>query len=109
MSTIGNKCFLLVQHRTTEKLKPRPLKLTKDRSSSSTKQLKLYKGAKRLTNAQRTKLIKDNFVKETSRIRTFTPQDMPGNKEFAKWFNNLILDLKGANIKQYSKKYCTGY
>lgn len=45
--------------------------LTKDRSSSSTKQLKLYKGAKRLTNAQRTKLIKDNFVKETSRIIGF--------------------------------------
>ncbi|WP_240690986.1 hypothetical protein [Bacillus cereus] len=76
----------------TEKLKPRPLKPTKDRVSSSNKQSKLYKGPKRLTNAQRAKLIKDNFVKETSRTRTFTPQDMPGNKEFAKWFNNLTLD-----------------
>ncbi|MFB5557368.1 hypothetical protein ACE41A_21560, partial [Bacillus cytotoxicus] len=76
----------------TEKLKPRPLKPTKDRISSSNKQSKLYKGPKRLTNAQRAKLIKDNFVKETSRTRTFTPQDMPGNKEFAKWFNNLTLD-----------------
>ncbi|OFC76154.1 hypothetical protein [Bacillus thuringiensis] len=76
----------------TEKIKPRPLKPTKDRISSSNKQSKLYKGPKRLTNAQRAKLIKDNFVKETSRTRTFTPQDMPGNKEFAKWFNNLTLD-----------------
>ncbi|PEY74067.1 hypothetical protein [Bacillus thuringiensis] len=76
----------------TEKIKPRPLKPTKDRISSSNKQSKLYKGPKRLTNAQRAKLIKDNFVKETSRTRTFTPQDMPGNKGFAKWFNNLTLD-----------------
>ncbi|PSA95041.1 transposase [Bacillus atrophaeus] len=76
----------------TGKLKPRPLKPTKDRISSSNKQSNLYKGPKRLTNAQRAKLIKDNFVKETSRTRTFTPQDMPGNKEFAKWFNNLTLD-----------------
>ncbi|WRU97849.1 pre-toxin TG domain-containing protein (plasmid) [Priestia filamentosa] len=47
---------------------------------------------KRLSNAQLNKLVKENFVKETSSTRTFTPETMPGSKEFAKWFNELSVD-----------------
>lgn len=47
---------------------------------------------KRLSNAQLNKLVKDNFVKETSRTRTFTSETMPGSKDFAKWFNELSID-----------------
>lgn len=47
---------------------------------------------KRLSNAQLNKIVKDNFVKETSRTRTFTSDTMPGSKDFAKWFNELSID-----------------
>lgn len=45
-----------------------------------------------MSNAQLNKLVKDNFVKETSRTRTFTSDTMPGSKDFANWFNELSID-----------------
>ncbi|RIW34298.1 hypothetical protein D3H55_09975 [Bacillus salacetis] len=47
---------------------------------------------KRLSNEHLNNLVKGNFVKETSRTRTFTPETMPGSKDFAKWFNELSID-----------------
>ncbi|MED3999209.1 LXG domain-containing protein [Priestia aryabhattai] len=47
---------------------------------------------KKLSNAQLNKLVKDHFVKETARTRTFTSETMPGSKAFAKWFNELSVD-----------------
>ncbi|MED3824890.1 hypothetical protein P4561_14415 [Priestia flexa] len=47
---------------------------------------------KRLSNEQLNNLVKGNFVKETSRTRIFTPETMPGSKDFTKWFNELSID-----------------
>ncbi|TKI53414.1 hypothetical protein FC756_24010 [Lysinibacillus mangiferihumi] len=35
-----------------------------------------------MSNAQLNKIVKDNFVKETSRTRTFTSDTMPGSNEY---------------------------